>query len=167
VLHWRLGSGFTPVSVAYLEIAGDARMKDTAHPAFPDDNTFLCPNCGEFYLESEVNDLTGWCYQCSPDSAVDSAFFKLELYLAQNADAIEHYMAQGRSLWQALDFLPQSRRPLCLVCGNEIKGAKGSAVFCRKNPECRRYSRRYVYLYSERGRTKITALAQIMSELNS
>ena len=127
----------------------------------------LCPNCGEFFSEDEISEETGWCYECSP--ILEPIYFKLELYLEINADHIEHYMAQGRSLWQALDILSQRSRPICLVCGNEIKGAKSSAVFCRKNAECRRYSRRYVYLYSEKKPrlNKATALALVMTELTS
>ena len=138
-------------------------MEVTALTLVYDDNEFLCTNCGEFYPDVEINEITGWCFKCSPSSPL---YFKLEAYLEHNADHIEHYLAQGRSLWQALDLLSQHKRPICLVCGNEIKGAKSSAVFCRKNAECRRYSRRYVYLYSEKDFTKITALAQIMSELS-
>ena len=130
-----------------------------------DDNTSLCPNCGEFYLNSEISEETGWCFNCSPQAA--PIFFKLELYLKINADHIEHYMAQGRSLWQALDLMSQQSRPICLVCGDEIKHAKSSAVFCRRNKDCRHYSRKYVYLYSEKGWSKAAALALIMNELTS
>lgn len=129
-------------------------------------NEELCPNCGQFYSYTEINDETGWCYNCSP-SADAPIHFKLELYLRVNADHIEHYMAQGRSLWQALDLMSQHSRPVCLVCGNEIKHAKSTAIFCRRNKDCRHYSRKYVYLYSEKGWSKAAALALVMDEISS
>lgn len=126
----------------------------------------LCPNCGNFYSEDDISEITGFCLKCSPTE--QEIKFNLELYLARNADHIEFLITKGKSLWQALDSLANSNnRPICLVCGNAIKRSKRTAVFCRSTPLCRRYSRRYVYLYSEKNPrlTKAEALAVVMSEL--
>jgi len=128
----------------------------------------VCTNCGNFVSSDEIDELTGWCFDCSPNEVTQEIKFNLELYLARNADHIEYLLLQGKSLWQALDALStDGSRPICLVCGNVIKRSKRTAVFCRSTPLCRRYSRRYVYLYSEKKPhlTKAEALATVMGEL--
>ena len=123
------------------------------------DNEFVCTNCGAF--ASELHPNTGWCYTCSPIVTVT----KVEIALAANADAIEHFTSTSSvTIWEALR-LAQSDRPTCVVCGERISRAPRNAIFCRRTQECRRYSRRYVYLYRERGFTKVEALAQIFVEL--
>jgi len=68
------------------------------------------------------------------------------------------------SVWTALD-LARNDRPKCAVCGQVIQRAKRNAIFCRQNKECRRMSRRYVYLYTEKHMSKVEALAIVLSEL--
>lgn len=131
-----------------------------ANPAF----TFqeVCPNCGDF--TSSLSQVTGWCKGCSPADSLDN---QLNEWLATNADAIEHYMLQGNSLTKSIDLAARRVRPICAVCSKEISHGSKSSVFCRKNRECRRYSRRYIYLYTRRGMTKAQALAQVLSELEA
>lgn len=132
-------------------------------------DTELCPNCGREV--SELDEFTGWCESCTTDS--NQAWFgsstsTTSSYLQANADKLEHYIAQGHSLEQTIDLLADAKnghRPTCIVCGSVIKHAPRTSVFCRKNKECRRFSRRYVYLYTKRGLTKTEALAQILSEV--
>ena len=124
------------------------------------DLEYLCVNCGSW--AKELNPVTGFCFGCSP---VYEVVNRVELQLAANADAVQHYMnSVTNSVWVALK-LAQSDRPICVVCGERIHRAPRTSVFCRKYKECRRYSRRYVYLYRERGMTKVEALAQIFVEL--
>lgn len=128
----------------------------------------VCTNCGNFVSSDDINELTGWCSECSPDEVTQELKFNLELYLTRNADHIEFLLLQGKSLWQALDALStDGSRPICLVCGNVIKRSKRTAVFCRSNATCRHYSRKYVYLYREKKPhlSKAEALALVMSEL--
>lgn len=125
-------------------------------------NEEICPSCGKF---AELDEYTGWCDECSP-ATLAKAKNKLESYLARNANEIEHYMVQGLQAYQAIDKLhaPQSR-PSCVVCGQVIKRASRSSIFCRRTSECRRLARRYVYLYQEKKLTKAEALAKIFEEL--
>ena len=133
----------------------------------PPDNDIVCPNCGNY--ADELDEYTGWCRTCS---YVPTNRDTLEISFAANADAIEFYISTGRqfgktralSVWKALK-LAQADRAICVVCGNRIARASRSAIFCRKTPECRRYSRRYVYLYREKGLTKVEALAIVLEEL--
>jgi hypothetical protein len=134
----------------------------------------VCPDCGDFVDYDEINPVTGFCFTCSPSDEQLRALskVKLETSLAANADAIEYYMVYGRmngkvvagNVWKALK-LAQSDRPVCIVCGERITRSPRNSIFCRRNKECRRYSRRYVYLYRERGMTKVQALAQIFIDL--
>jgi hypothetical protein len=121
--------------------------------------TEVCPNCGEFV--DELDFATGFCYNCSPTNLL------VERYLEQHADEIEHYLMQGLSLNKAIDALHASngRSRTCIVCGSAMPHAPRTAVFCRGKKECRRFARRYVYLYSERGLSKSEALAKVMEEI--
>ena len=128
-------------------------------PASP---PFYCPNCG---TESNyLDEVTGWCAVCSGGTSVAST--KIELAFTANADAVEFYVSTtNASVWQALTLARQDR-PRCIVCGEVLHRAPRTAIFCRKKKECRRYSRRYVYLYTNKGLDKTQALAQIMNELS-
>ena len=123
----------------------------------------VCPSCGKF---ADLDEMTGWCSECSP-ATLQKAFSRLESYLAKNADEIEHYMVQGYSLSQSVDKLhsPQSR-PTCIVCGNVIKRASRSSIFCRRTTACKKYARRYIYLYQTKRLSKAEALAKIFEELS-
>src|SRR5215831_15719234 len=123
----------------------------------------FCPNCGSY--TDFLDDNTGWCAKCSSRTAVSST--KIELAFTANADAVEFYVSTTNvSVWQALTLARQDR-PRCIVCGRELHRAPRNAIFCRQTKECRRYSRRYVYLYTDKGLDKTQALAQIMGELTT
>jgi hypothetical protein len=134
-----------------------------------------CPNCGKDV--AYLNDFTGWCADCTeseygsdPTIVGSSANTSSTAYLEANADTLEHYITTGQAsnVHQAIDILADPRnghRPTCVVCGSVIKHAPRTSVFCRKNKECRRMSRRYIYLYTEKGMTKAQAFATIMQEL--
>ena len=120
--------------------------------------SYVCPNCGKFY-EGETD--SGFCEVCVPKLR-DT----VELYLRVNADHLEYHISHGLSLYQAIDEIQAvSVRPVCVVCGNRIKRGKRNAIFCRQYRNCRRYSRKYVYLYREKGLSKTEALAQVLAEL--
>lgn len=122
----------------------------------------VCPNCG--HDVAELDEYTGWCEQCTGKSG--QAYFGN--YLAVNADKLEHYISQGHSLESTIDLLADPKnghRPTCIVCGRVMSHAPKTAVFCRKTAECRRFSRRYVYLYKTKGLTKTAALAKVLAEL--
>lgn len=122
----------------------------------------LCPNCGKWVAELTI---LGWCSQCSPELPRD-ALQQVENFLAENADHLEYYTGQGLSTGEAIDALRSDVRPRCLCCGGVINRApRRNVLLCRKTRECRRLSRRYVYLYREKGFTKIEALVQIFQEL--
>jgi ribosomal protein S16 len=100
--------------------------------------------------------------------ALPPSYHRLESYLASNADELEHYITQGATLNQAVNRLHKSsngNRPTCASCGGVIKRARRSAIFCRQHNYCRRYARRYTYLYQEKGLSKTEALAQIFQEI--
>jgi hypothetical protein len=124
----------------------------------------VCSNCGEFV--EELDSYTGWCETCSPGNG-KATYIRIETWLKVNADELEHYISEGVSFRQAVKSLANDR-PKCIVCGGSIAHAARSSIFCRKTPQCRRYSRRYVYLYREANPrlTKVEALATIFSELS-
>src|SRR5215510_7471105 len=99
----------------------------------------VCPSCGNFTDDRGLNEITGWCYECSPLVTTSPPKF----YIRHSDPG-----------------------PFCVVCGGRIERAKRNAIFCRQHKECRRMSRRYVYLYTERNMTKVAALATILNELN-
>jgi hypothetical protein len=119
----------------------------------------LCPSCGDFV--KELNPITGFCSDCSPQSVTLNA----ELWLATNGDAIEHYIAQGNDLSRAIDKVYNRVRPTCVVCAKPISHAPRTAIFCRRTKECRRYSRRYIYLYTKKGFSKTEALAIVLEQV--
>jgi hypothetical protein len=127
-------------------------------------NLEVCPSCGEF---AKLLEMTGWCRECSPTPT--QIRNRLESYLCLNANELEHYMCTGLSLSKAIDKLhaaAQSNRPTCIVCGGVILRARRTAIFCRQHTECRKYARRYTYLYQNTIRTKAQALAQVFEELS-
>jgi predicted amidophosphoribosyltransferase len=134
-------------------------MRSSVTQSLGQTESYVCPNCGKFY-EGETD--SGFCEECVPKLR-DT----VEGYLRLNADHLEYYISRGLSVWQAIDAISLGpARPICIVCGNRIKRGKRNAIFCRKYKSCRRYSRRYVYLYREKGMSKTDALAHILSELS-
>lgn len=115
----------------------------------------VCPSCGEFVRK--LDSQTGWCSDCTGDAQEVSNF------LSVNADHIEHYILQGFTLKQAIKRVYVERRPICAVCSKPMPRTKSTAVICRRTKECRRVSRRYVYLYREKGLSKAEALAAALN----
>lgn len=118
----------------------------------------VCPKCGDFV--PTLDRVTGFCGPCSTASTNG-----VELWLAINANAIEHYMVQGNTLPQAITYASVRARPTCVVCSEPIKHARKDAVFCKRHHRCRTLRRRYIYLYSNKGLTKTEALASILNQL--
>jgi hypothetical protein len=128
----------------------------------------LCPSCGQFTDERGLSEHTGWCFDCS-DTIVSVRTSSSDHAIETHADAIEYFMQtaeSGLSVWRALELARQDR-PRCVVCGEEIRRSRRSAIFCRRHPLCRRYSRRYVYLYTRKKdpMSKAQALATVLSQL--
>jgi hypothetical protein len=120
---------------------------------------WLCPNCGTWTFE--LDSTTGWCDDCT-----GPVKRTLELWLASNADHLEHYISRGYSIPRAVNRVGADVKPICVSCGGVIKRApRRNVLFCRTTKKCRQFSRRYVYLYRERGFTKAEALAKILAEL--
>jgi hypothetical protein len=109
----------------------------------------VCSSCGGFV--EKLDGKTGWCEKCSSK--------QIKSFLLSNADHIEHYVLQGFSVQQALRRVALEVKPICAVCGKPMVRAKRTAIICRRTMRCRKVSRRYVYLYSEKGLTKAEALA--------
>ncbi len=137
-----------------------------------------CPNCGEL---ANLTEKYGWCAECSRIFVVNSPVHgrgkstaaqliaartlvsnEIEIYLERHADEIEALIAQGNSFTQALKSLKKSQAPTCLSCAAVVARGPRNMMFCRG---CARYSRRYTYLYREKGFTKPEALAKVLSEL--
>ena len=115
----------------------------------------LCPCCGDFtsYLIEE----SGWCFKCT--KASDS---RINLFLIANADHIEHYLAGGLSLREAIKRVATDVKPTCAICGKPMNRAKRNSVICRQTKKCRQVARRYAYLYSSKGFTKAEALVVVL-----
>lgn len=119
-----------------------------------------CPNCGE--PTSRLNNYTGWCPSCSSSDP----YAQLEIYLENNADHIEHYMAKGNTVFQAVLLIRSDTRPSCLTCGDLLSHAPRHSIFCSKRERCRKASNRYRYLYKQKGLSKSEALAKVSEEFN-
>jgi DNA-directed RNA polymerase subunit RPC12/RpoP len=126
-------------------------------------DTYVCSNCGD--LVEELDEFTGFCTACSPPRNKTES--NAHEWLAKNANHIEFYMSLGNSVSVAIDRVYEDLRPVCLVCGRTISHASpGRVIFCRRTKICRRYARRYTYLYQDKGLSKSEALAQIVRELS-
>lgn len=118
-----------------------------------------CPNCGR--QTKRLNNYTGWCNDCS----TNDPYIQVEYFLEKNADHIEHYLAQGKTFFEALVLIREDYRPTCLCCGEFIKRAPRSSQFCTRTAKCRAARDRYHYLHKRRNFTKSQALALVISEL--
>src|SRR5882762_7420599 len=111
-----------------------------------------CLNCANWV--DELHPLTGWCNDCTEDSPVGSTvgiYVQLERYLRNNADHLEHYMLNGKSVYQAVRLVATEVRPSCLSCGDFIKRGPRNSIFCTKNEFCKRVRNRYQYLHKRKG----------------
>lgn len=127
-------------------------------------NQEFCTECAD--LVDTLDPRTGWCPKCTKEYYDATGIrSQAEAFLESNADHIEHYLLQGRSLNESIDMLRSSFRPICASCGAVMKRAAKNSVFCRKTTRCRKAARRYVYLYERKGYTKAQALSVILEEL--
>lgn len=119
-----------------------------------------CPNCGN--PSSKLDNYTGWCSDCSRNDP----YIQLENFLEENANHIEHFMAKGQTLSQALESIRNDYRPCCLSCGELMPRASKLATFCRKYERCRAIRNRYQYLHKKKNLTKSEALAKVIEQYN-
>lgn len=126
-----------------------------------------CLNCANWV--PELHPLTGWCIRCTVESPINSTvgiYIQLERYLDKNADHLEHYMLQGKSIYQAVRLVATEVRPSCLTCGALIKRGPRNSIFCTKNELCRQVRDRYQYLHKRKGLQRGRALALVINEFN-
>jgi len=102
---------------------------------------------------------TKYCWSC-----------KYEHWLTENGDAIERYMAVGKTFTQAKDLVKRDNESIlnCWCCGEEMKSStNGHNYFCTKTLRCRAAQRRLKYLTYDGPKPlpKQTALEKIMKEL--
>jgi hypothetical protein len=132
----------------------------------------VCPNCGDF---AELNNITGWCYECSPATCDKcngprTSDHKLcigcqrEAWYERNADQLECYIAQGLNLNEAKSKIISENRAICVVCSSPIPGKhKKDTLFCKKNKECRQAKWRYSWAV-RKGKSKEAALEESLRE---
>jgi len=138
-----------------------------------------CPNCGNFV--DELDDASGWCFECAGTGEIrciacngkfhkDQPHRKLcpgcrdERWLGRHANELEDYLSFGARLGFAKREVYKRNRPVCISCGDPIKGAADGATFCKRTIECRRWRRRYRTL-RERYHDQKQALAQVSAEV--
>lgn len=129
------------------------------------DEIDFCPSCGK---EDVIHEVTGWCYPCSGvapplyceqcnrpikennGKLCDSC--KYMRWLERNANKIEQIMATFElSAGKAKRAVRANNRPICLCCGNPIKGGqRGKNYFCTKTKACKTGRNSYHY-YTFRG----------------
>lgn len=139
----------------------------------------LCPACGNFV--DALDDETGFCYLCIGDAkthclacgnefTADQAHRKLcptcreERWLSYHADELEVYLSYGARIGFAKKQVYYENRPVCIACGEPIKGAADGAMFCTRTIECRRWRRRYRTLREKRNDQK-QAVAEVSAEI--
>lgn len=135
-------------------------MAANPQPALNSENEF-CTSCGNWVYQ--LNTITGFCDDCT--NRLPGV--NVEKWLAEHVEHIEHYERLGLSTYQAIVRVRADLKPICLSCGAVIKRAPRNAIFCRVNPVCRRYSRKYVYYYQEKEMSKAEALAKILNEIET
>lgn len=145
----------------------------------------FCPSCGEFV--DALDDETGFCYTCIGDARrdclacgkqfrADQTHRKLcpscrdERWLQQHAEEVEVYLSYGARIEFARRQVYFENRPVCIACGQPIKGATNGAVFCTRTIVCRKWRRRYRTLrekYESRGarNSQKLALAEVSAEI--
>ena len=141
----------------------------------------VCPNCGN--LVELLLDDTGWCPTCTllPLHAGGASLCahcgavhketgrlcgrcKRENWNKKHSSVIKVYMDKGYTYREARALASEVSRPLCVICGQRIKGGNERSMFCSATTECRRARRRYLYLYQSKGIPKATALNQVIQE---
>lgn len=124
----------------------------------PQEEDFFCPNCGDWYPISEIQELVGWCIRCAKEHHPTSKFCldcknefsdtgggnvrcpqcKEEHWLSKYADLVEDYMLVGYSFTAARDQVELDIRPRCRACGGVIVHAKPGSMFCNQHDECKK-----------------------------
>lgn len=133
----------------------------------------ICPSCGSF--ADKLNELTGWCIECSPPCCQRCGGELIkgtlcqkcakEQWLAFFADEIEYFLSEGFSYSQAIQEIYNRNRAVCVVCAAPIPGrSQATTLFCAKNEGCRKARRRYHKLVYEKGMTRSLALEQVLVE---
>jgi len=138
-----------------------------------------CPNCGNFV--DDLDEASGWCFECSGTGEIhciacgdvfhrDQPHRKLcpgcrhERWLENHADELEIYLSYGARISFAEREVYKQNRPVCIACGNPIKGASDRAMFCNRTIECRRWKRRYRTLKEKYNSAKL-AMSQVSAEV--
>lgn len=133
----------------------------------PDNHLVVCPSCGDYVRR--LTKAYGWCFSCSSMEAnITNAADResqIEAFFKQYADNLEYHILNGNSLRDSVKLLKLERRILCQSCGAVMRGAPKNAIFCRKTAQCRKFSRRYVYYYDQKGLSKAEALAKVLEGL--
>lgn len=138
-----------------------------------------CPSCGKFV--DELDDASGWCFECSGTGETrciacgekfrkDQPHRKLchgcrdERWLERHANELEVYLEFGARISFAKREVYKQNRPVCIACGNPIKGAADGTIFCTRTIDCKRWQRRYRTLRDKYHDAKL-ALSQVSAEV--
>jgi DNA-directed RNA polymerase subunit M/transcription elongation factor TFIIS len=129
----------------------------------PQSDQEFCPDCGEFVDPTQMNEGTGFCFNCTPSLQSSITLSRIERWLAKYAEDIESEMQATNSTARlAIISVLDAHRATCIICGNHIKhGTYGRHFICNSTPICRKARRRYKYLIYDKGLTKEAALAVI------
>lgn len=139
-----------------------------------------CPNCGK---AAKLNAVSGFCINCTkaiwPNKAVCDTCGRIEErgqfrtkcqscqteeWLGQYANKLEAYMAIGLTFSMAVIKVQYDNRPICLCCGNKIKGGtRGRHFFCRSNPNCRSAGIKFHHLIHKYSKSKEQALTETIN----
>lgn len=139
-----------------------------------DDN--YCPNCGDWYFDSEFNHDEGWCNSClnsrrqvctrcsQPTDGYRTTCqaCRLEMWYEKYADEVELLIVtKGYSVSLARQVVSNMVRPICQCCKKPIKGGTpGESLFCKSNKKCHSMYNRYRRLL-RKGKSPIEALREV------
>lgn len=144
----------------------------------------ICPSCG---AESELDEYTGWCSECSghlsnsSNSSVRYCVRCSSAFVSGSTEFICHACKEERlsndieeimvltriSYSRAKSLIAQSNQAVCLCCGDPIpRATKGRHLFCKAKPKCKSASRRLKHLRLGKGMSHEAALSQILEELH-
>lgn len=153
-----------------------------SQPAYSEQE--LCPECGEFF--DSLNEETGWCNSCSGVTPCQGCNEPLDEraitanehlcnkckyinWLEANADQIDRVMVtQQVTASIAKKIVIADNRPICVSCGNPIKGGskassnKPQSLFCTKTAKCRKAQNAYRYYYNFKRLTHEEALQRAL-----
>lgn len=118
----------------------------------------VCPNCGD-YADALV-ERTGWCISCTQSLGNCCIYCRTEVpenhgrqicwdckkeqWLARYANLIELVMLTGVKFSKACLMVQDAIRPICVVCGGQIKGGTpGESLFCSNTERCVKVRNKY------------------------